>query len=78
MSAGVEKLLEDAQYRRQDRARFGRAGDDSSFADTLARSSRQGLTFPGVLDTDGSDRLIVELEAKTPRVPGSETSRAKP
>lgn len=75
MSAGVEKLLENAQFRRQDRAMFGRAEDDSSFADTLARSSRQGIGIPPALDTEGSDRLFQKLEAEKPNVPVSATDK---
>lgn len=78
MSAGVEKLLEDAQYRRQDRARFGRTEGDSSFADTLTRSNRQGIGIPPALDTEGSDRLVQKLESEKPNVPASATTGKKP
>ncbi len=78
MSTGVEKLLEDAQFRRQDRARFGRAASDGSFADTLTRSNRQGIGIPPALDTEGSDRLVQKLEAGTPNIFASATIRKKP
>ena len=78
MSAGLERLLEDAQLRRQDRARFGRVEGDSSIAETLARSNRQGLGVPSALDLNESDRLVQKLEAETPHIPANTSVRKKP